>query len=79
MPSPLSRRFAVHEASEPRARSCTVEADGFEDAALAFLELWHPQADSGDEDVTLIVTECETGREHCLRVDPGTGHSAPCD
>ena len=74
----LSRRFAVHEASEARERSCTVEAKSFEDAAQTFLEVWHPVVDP-DEEVTLIVTECETGRERCLRIDAGTGESAPCD
>lgn len=77
MPDP--RRFTVHEASEDRARGRTVEAVSFEDAALAFLEHWHPAAMPDREDVTLIVTECDTGREHCLRLDPGTGDSAPCD
>lgn len=73
-----SRRFAVHEASEDRARGHAVEAASFEDAALEFLEAWHPQADDHG-DVTLVVTDCETGREHCLRVDTGTGETAPCD
>ena len=77
MPQSHTRRFAVHEADD-RARGHTVEALSFEDAALAFLEAWHPRADE-DGDVTLVVTECETGREHCLRVDAGTGETAPCD
>lgn len=78
MPQSQARRFAVHEASEDRARGHTVEAKSFEDAALEFLEAWHPHADP-DGDVTLVVTECETGREHCVRVDTGTGETAPCD
>jgi hypothetical protein len=73
-----SRRYAVHAASEARAHGHTVEAVSFEEAALEFLEAWHPQADA-DGDVTLVVTECESGREHCLRIDAGTGETAPCD
>lgn len=78
MPTQPSRRFAVHEASEDPARGHAVEAVSFEDAALEFLEAWHPQTDA-DGDVTLVVTDCETGREHCLRIDAGTGETAPCD
>lgn len=78
MPNSKSRRFAVHEASEDRARGHTVEAPSFEAAALEFLEAWHPRADA-DGDVTLVVTDCGNGREHCLRVDVGTGETAPCD
>lgn len=78
MSTEQTRRFAVHAAADERARGHTVEAVSFEDAALTFLEAWHPQTDA-DGDVTLVVTECETGREHCLRVDAGTGETAPCD
>lgn len=73
-----ARRFAVHEASEDRARGHAVEAFSFEEAALEFLDAWRPAADHHG-DVTLVVTDCETGREHCLRVDVDTGQSAPCD
>jgi len=78
MPAATTRRFAVHEASEDRARGHTVEAASFEDAAFEFLEAWRPAADP-DGDVTLVVTDCETGREHCLRIDADTGETAPCD
>jgi len=78
MPKSKSRRFAVHAASEDRARGHTVEAASFEAAALEFLDAWHPHLDA-DGDVTLVVTDCESGREHCLRVDSGTGETAPCD
>ena len=73
-----ARRFEVHEASEDRARGHAVEALSFEEAALEFLEAWHPVADSHG-DVTLVVTDCETGHEHCLRVDVDSGETAACD
>jgi hypothetical protein len=73
-----ARRFEVHEASEDRARGHAVEALSFEEAAMEFLEAWHPAADDHG-DVTLVVTDCETGREHCLRVELETGETAPCD
>jgi len=66
------RRYAVHACEEGRARACSVEAVSFEDAAVAFLELW-PALD-GDA-VRLIVTDCETGRECCVSVDMGAGEA----
>lgn len=75
---PPARRFAVHPTAEDRARERAVEAVSFEDAALAFLECWSPDVEAGD-DIALIVTDCETGKSCCLRVDPGTGEAAPCD
>ena len=73
-----ARRFEVHAAHEGRGRGHTVEGTSFEDAALAFVETWHPHEDP-DGDVTLIVRDCGTGREHCLRVDVGSGQAAPCE
>lgn len=78
MSEPMSRRFAVHEASEDRARGRTVEAKSFKDAAFEFLDAWRPEADDHG-DVTLVVTDCASGREHCLQIDVGTGEAAPCD
>lgn len=78
MTADAARRFAVHAAHEGRGREHTVEGSSFEDAAFAFIETWHPHADS-DNEVTVIVTECETGRQHCLRVDLDSGDAAPCD
>ncbi|MBX7249319.1 MAG: hypothetical protein K1X35_09805 [Caulobacteraceae bacterium] len=72
------RRFSVHAASEPRAAGHSVEALSFEEAALEFLDAWSPQGDSNGE-VTLVVTDCETGTEHCLRVDVDSGETANCD
>lgn len=76
--APDLRRFAVHAAHEGRGREHAVQGASFEDAAVAFVETWHPLAD-GEGEVTLIVTDCETGRRHCLRIDVGTGESQACD
>ncbi len=73
-----TRRFAVHAAHEDRAREHGVQGTSFEDAAVAFVETWHPTVDA-EGDVTVIVTDCETGRQHCLRIDVDTGATAPCD
>ena len=53
-------------------------AEGFEDAALSYLETSHPPADAEGE-VVLIVRDGDTGREQCFRLDLETGRSEPCD
>lgn len=74
-----ARRFVVHAAHQGRSREHAVDGCSVEDAAVAFVETWHPPADEDDGEVTLIVTECETGVEHCLRVDVSSGAAEPCD
>jgi hypothetical protein len=73
----LERTFSVHGLEEAPSRGRQVEAINFQDAALAFLETQHPQAE-GDE-VSLLVEDCETGERQCFRVDIATGETAPCD
>lgn len=77
-PSASSRRFAVHAASEGRHRFETVYGDGHEDAAVGYVERCSPAPDD-DGALTVIVTDCESGQEHCYRIDLGTGETAPCD
>jgi hypothetical protein len=71
------RRFSAHAANESRQRTCDLVGQSFEDAALAFVERWHPQADE-DGEVEVMVTDCETGERHCFRIDVGSGEAAPC-
>lgn len=73
-----ARRFEVHAIDDPRHAGHTVEATGYEDAALTFVDNWHPPADA-DGEVSVMVTDCETGRRQCLRVDVGEGVTGPCD
>ena len=77
MPSTL-RRFAVHAAHESRDHGHHVEGDSFEEAAVAFVETWHPGADA-EGDVSVIVREDESGHEQCFRIDVETGATNPCD
>ena len=52
-----------------------------EAAAVAFLEDFghDPEMDeAGDEAVSLIVRDDDTGREQCFRVDLTTGRTEPC-
>lgn len=75
--APLERAFSVHGLEEAPSRGQRVEAINFQDAALAFLEGNHPQADG--EEVSLLVEDCETGERQCFRIDVATGETAPCD
>ena len=73
----LQRRFAVHGLADAPACARIVEGLTFEDAALHFLEDEHPAADEDDE-ISVLIEDCETGERQCLRVDLETGETAPC-
>lgn len=52
-----------------------------EAAAVAYLEEFAHDGDAeenGDQTVTVIVRDDDTGREQCFRVDLATGETAPC-
>ena len=72
----LQRRFSVHGAEDAPSRGIVVEGLTFEDAALHYVEHQHPQAD--DDEVSLLVEDCETGERQCFRVDLSTGQTGPC-
>ena len=74
----ISRRFAVHGLAEAPGRAHLVDGASFEDAALHFVEDFHPAPDA-HEAVSLIVEDCETGQRLCFRIDLETGRTAPCD
>ncbi|MDB5465777.1 MAG: hypothetical protein JWQ46_539 [Phenylobacterium sp.] len=74
----LQRRFAVHGAVEAPSRAHVIEGLNFEDAALHFVENFHPAANANNE-VSLMVEECETGERQCFRVHTDTGATTPCD
>ena len=72
------RRFSVHGDAEAPSRGRLVEGGSFEDAALAFVEAYHPAADAHDA-VSLIVEDCATGERQCFTVHLATGEAAPCE
>ena len=72
------RRYSVHGRAEAPSHAHLVEGASFEDAALHFLEAHHPPPDAEDE-VSLIIEDCETGHRQCFRIDLMTGETAPCD
>jgi len=73
----LQRRFCVHDVQEAVSRAHLVEGLNFEDAALHFIESYHPPAESAE--VSLHVEDLETGERQCLRVDLESGDTAPCE
>ncbi len=75
---PAPRRFSVHSADEAPSRSHAVDGVSFQDAALHFIEHFHPAADADDE-VRLFIEDCESGERQCFRVDLMSGETAPCD
>jgi len=71
------RAFSVSALDEARPQTHQVEAGSLEDAAFEFVELWHPEPDAEGE-VSVMVTDRETGQRQCFRIDLGSGDSAPC-
>jgi hypothetical protein len=71
-------RFTAYAAHDS-ARHCHAApgATSYEEAALEFVEAWHPAADA-DGEVTVIVLDHATGREQCFTVDVGAGEAEPC-
>ena len=71
------RRYLVHPAHERAQGHVVADARDFHDAALIYVERWTPAPDAEDE-VALVVCDCETGRQECFRIDLGTGETSPC-
>jgi hypothetical protein len=76
--APPTRQFSVHGTQEAPDRAQLLEGVSFEDAALHFVEAFHPAPDA-DHEVALIVEDCASGEQQCFRVDLDTGETAPCD
>lgn len=72
------RRFAIHSHQAAPGRAQLIDGVGFEDAALRFVEEFHPAADA-DDAVSLIVEDCGTGERQCFTIDLATGEAEPCD
>ena len=75
--SQLERSFSVHGRDEAPSRGRRVEALNFQDAALAFLDAYHPEAEGPE--LAVMVEDCETGERQCFCVDLERGDAEPCD
>ena len=72
-----SRTFHVHARHEGRVHGHRREAKSFEEAAIGFVERWHP-AQTDDGAVSVLVAEGDTGAEHCFTVHLDEGDVSPC-
>ena len=71
------RTFHVFAAQDGGRHGHDIEGMSFEDAALTFVETFHPPADA-DGDIDVIVIAADNGRQQCFRVDVGSGEALPC-
>ncbi len=72
----LARPFRVHARHIEAHHARTLEEASFEAAAVAYVEDLH---DLGDErEISVIVREIDTGREHCFRIDLDSGEASAC-
>jgi hypothetical protein len=69
------RRFLVHALHEDRHHAKVVVEASFEAAAVAYLEDAHFSA---EPEISVVVRDLESGREHCFRVDVASGEAAAC-
>lgn len=72
-----TRTFRAHARHEGCDHAHSLDAESFEAAAVAFMEIWHPQVDA-DGQVAIVVRDMGAGEEHCFRVDFESGETAPC-
>lgn len=74
---PDIQTYRVHARDDDRSHGHAVNAASFEEAAVAFVELWRPPVDT-DNEVSVIVREAESGVELCYRIDLDGGDATPC-
>ena len=74
-----ARRFRVHARHVDSHHARIVEEESFEAAAIAYLEDFDLSAPiSDDQDISIIVQDLGTGREHCFKLDLDSGETVPC-
>lgn len=68
-------RYSAHIRDEGvHGRQWVADADSFIDAAVRFVESAHVP----DGDVSVVVTDCESGRDRCFVINTGTGDVKAC-
>ncbi len=74
-----THRYEVHARDVGRHHARLFEEASFEAAAVAYLESCDlPAAASGDHEISIMVRDVETGRDHCFRVNLDSGATSPC-
>ncbi len=72
-----NRRFRVHARHIDGHHGRVLAEPTFEAAAIAYVEDMHVSPGEGDE-ISIIVRDLDSGREHCFRLDLETGQTRPC-
>jgi hypothetical protein len=72
-----TRKFSVRARHVDAHHARVLEEVSFEAAAVAYVEDLHALGD--EPDISVIVREVGTGREHCFRIDLESGETTPCD
>ena len=73
----MSHTFVARATYDARVHGHPVpDAETPIEAAILFAERWMPDAVDGEVQVT--VTDRETGREQCFRIDLSEGDIGPC-
>jgi hypothetical protein len=74
-----TRRFKVYARHLDHHNARLVEETSFEAAAIAYMEDFDLSASIGDApELRVIVRDVGTGREHCFKLDLGTGQTTSC-
>jgi hypothetical protein len=69
-------RFSVRARHVDLHHARTLEERSFEAAAVAYVEDLHDLVDR--DELSVIVRELESGREHCFRIDLQSGETSSC-
>ncbi|HEY7851474.1 MAG TPA: DUF5961 family protein [Caulobacteraceae bacterium] len=72
----MTRRFIVHARHLDAHHARTMTEPSFEAAAIAYAE--GLGAGDGDDEISLIVRDLASGREHCFRIDLVSGETSDC-
>ena len=71
------RPFRVHARHIERHHARVIHEPTFEAAAVAYVEDFAGAPAEGDE-ISIVVHDIESGREHCFRVNLETGQTKAC-
>ena len=72
-----ARRYSVRVRHGGPRHDHLLAETSVEAAAIAYAEDFPLSPDHGAE-ISVIVRDIESGREHCFRIDLETGETAPC-
>ena len=75
-----TRPFRVHARHVDAHHARMVHEVSFEAAAIAYVQDFDlPAPSSGTSEISVIVSEMETGHQHCFTLDLASGEASSCD